>query len=269
MANKKQNVTLFQQNWSGGPGRDLVVLLLKVYWFFRLFLLHTEEKVFSPLDPSRGSSRGSAHCRLVRAKGNKKAMQDYFKKYKIYLKLLCKYLIVNFHVKITVFSFNWQIRDQSPVKEESSPQRRSPGVCFIETCFPNKNKKLYPDISAIQATFLICPVLVCGGRTHNILRIPQLFCPRGHVQLLLPRCAGALDPAIPLVEALHYQAADDAVHHLHHSRVAASVHRVQLSQGERFSSKLQPHLQDQVRTWIKHQRLCKLKLIYCKYFKDI
>ena len=121
-------------------------------------------------------------------------------------------------------------------------------ICFIETCFPNKNKKLYPDISAIQATFLICPVLVCGGRTHNILRIPQLFCPRGHVQLLLPRSAGALDPALPLVEALHYQAADDAVHHLHHSRVAASVHRVQLSQGERFSSKLQPHLQDQVRT---------------------
>ena len=96
--------------------------------------------------------------------------------------------------------------------------------------------------------FLICPVPVCGGRTHNLLRIPQLFCPRGHVQLLLPRSAGALDPALPLVEALHYQAADDAVHHLHCSRVAASVHSVQLSQGEKFSSKLQPHLQDQVRT---------------------
>ena len=54
--------------------------------------------------------------------------------------------------------------------------------------------------------------------------------------------SGPLDPAVPLVEALPHQAADDPVHHLHHSRAAASVHRMQLSQGERFSSKLQPHL---------------------------
>ena len=55
--------------------------------------------------------------------------------------------------------------------------------------------------------------------------------------------SGPLDPAVPLVEALPHQAADDPIHHLHHSRAAASFHRMQLSQGEGFSSKLQPHLQ--------------------------
>ena len=133
------NVILFQQNWSGCPGRDMVVLLLKVHRFLRLFLLCAEKKVFSSLDPSRGSSRGSARCCLVWAKGEQKGMR----------------LLYKIQINLTP---TFQI-----------------------------NKKLFPDISAIPATFLICLVPVCGGRTHNILRVPQLFRSRGHVQLLLPR----------------------------------------------------------------------------------
>ena len=69
---------LFQQNWSGCPGRDMVVLLLQVYRFFRLFLLCAEEKVFSSLDPSRGSSRRFAHRRLVWAKSKQNGMRVFY-----------------------------------------------------------------------------------------------------------------------------------------------------------------------------------------------
>ena len=67
---------IFQQNWSGCPGLDVVVLLLEVYRFFRLFLLCAEEKVFSSLDPSRGSSRRFARRRLVWAKSKQNGMRE-------------------------------------------------------------------------------------------------------------------------------------------------------------------------------------------------
>ena len=78
--------------------------------------------------------------------------------------------------------------------------------------------------------------------------------------------SGPLDPAVPLVEALPHQAADDPVHHLHHSRAAASVHRMQLSQGERFSSKLQPHLlpTSSLELELIIKDFCKFKPVYCR-----
>ena len=72
---------------------------------------------------------------------------------------------------------------------------------------------------------------ICRRRPHNLLRPAQRSHPRGHVLVLLSGSPWAPNAALPLVEALPYQATDDTIRRFLSSRPPASLYRLRISKG--------------------------------------